>query len=159
MYFQMSGLINMEMEEKFISFYNLNHDNQTTIILNTGGGGYFHAESLVKMINEMKDVTIFVQAASSAGFFLLYYTKCKLIISKTARAMWHFGRWEISMNDKGKAYYREDECVLSHFPFHSRESKRIARTTMNKKEYTQFLKDDDVYFNTKRMREIFAGRL
>lgn len=157
-YFQMNGLIDKEMAEQFGSFYNEHQDSAVTIVMNTGGGGYFQAELIANMINELKDVTIFVQAAYSAGFFILFHVKCKIILSKTARGMWHYGNWSISMSDKGKPYYHEDECILSNMPFHSRESRSIAKKTMNAKEYAKFLKDHDVYFNTVRMKEIFGSK-
>lgn len=159
MYFQMNGEINAMLEQRFIDFYNQNQDMPIKIILNTAGGGYYYAESMANMINELTDVKILVQAAYSAGFMLLYNTKCKLEISRTCRGMWHFGRWQIEMNDKGKPYFGEDVCVISNMPSHSKETKKIAKGTMNENEYRRFIKDDYIYFTTKRMREIFADRL
>lgn len=154
-YFHMHGLINKEMVDSFTDFYNQFHDDVVTIVLNTSGGGYFQAELIASMINQLKSVTIFVQAAYSAGYFIVFYSKCKVVLSKTARGMWHYGSWAVEINDKGKPYYEEDVCILSNLSAHNRESKNIAKTTMNKKEYTKFLKDENVYFNTTRMRQIF----
>lgn len=159
LYFQMNGQINADMEQRFIEFVNQHQDSDIMVILNTSGGGYFQAESISHIINEHKSVTIFIQAAYSAGFMLLYKTTCKVIISKTCRGMWHFGTWAISMNDKSKPAYHEDECILSCMPFHAKETKAIANKCMTKEEYKKFLKDDDIYFNTKRMRQIFSDRI
>ncbi len=155
-YFQMHGSIDHEMVDRFIPFYNQFKEDDVTIVLNTGGGGYFHAELLVKMINEMPKSTLFIQSAYSAGFMILFYAKCKIKLSKTCRGMWHYGKWAVDMNDKGKPYYNEDVCVLSNMASHSRESRRIAKKTMNVKEYTRFIKDADIYFNTARMKQIFS---
>lgn len=154
-YFLMHGLIDKEMADQFTSFYNQYRDEESTIVLNTCGGGYFQAELIARMINECKNVTILVQAAYSAGFYILFYAKCKIVLSRTARGMWHYGRWAIEVNDKGKPYYHEDQCVLSNLAAHSRESRMIAKRTMNTKEYKKFMKDENVYFNTVRMKKIF----
>lgn len=154
-YFQMSGLIDKDMVERFVIFYNQYHDQEVTIVLNTAGGGYFSAELIANMVNELNNVTLFVQGAYSAGFFILVHVKCKIILSKTTIGMWHYGKWVVELSDKGKPYYNEDVCILSNMPFHSRESRAIAKKVMNTKEYARFLKDEEVYFNTVRMKQIF----
>lgn len=154
-YFQMHGLIDKEMADQFTVFYNQYREEDVTIVLNTCGGGYFQAELITRMVNEFKNVTLLVQAAYSAGFYILFYAKCKIVLSRTARGMWHYGRWAIEMNDKGKPYYGEDVCVLTNLAAHSRESRMIAKKTMNHKEYRGFMKDENVYFNTARMKQIF----
>lgn len=159
MYFQMNGEINAEMEHKLIDFANQVQDQPVIIILNTQGGGYFQAESIANIINGLKDVTIHVQAAYSAGFMILHKTKCKIKLSNTCRGMWHYGTWNVSINDKAKPAYYEDECILDCMPFHAKESRGIAKKHMNEKEFKKFLKDQNIYFTTKRMREIFADRL
>jgi hypothetical protein len=154
-YFSMDGRIDKEMFEKFVVFYNENCLKECAITLRTIGGETYVSEAIVRMLNEMKNVTLIIQAAYSAGFEIAMYSKCKKVLSKTAKGMWHYGRADISVNVKNKPYYREDECTVSNLPIERKQGVRLAKKVMTGKEFKLFKKDYDIYFDFKRMKQIF----
>jgi ATP-dependent protease ClpP protease subunit len=153
----MIGLLDNEMLVKFVDFVNSNTDEAWTIIINSGGGNFLATETITRIVNLHKETEIIVQAAFSAGFLFLIETKCKKTLSRTCRGMWHYGRWSIEYNDKHKPYYYDDECIIRNLPFHKKHSQSLAKKIMNTTEYKDFLKDRDVYFDFKRMKEIFPN--
>lgn len=155
-YFSMIGAMDTAMLERFIDFSNNNHQESWAIVLNTSGGGFWPTETMGKIINEHdKDVQVIVQGAYSSGFLLLNSIKRKIILSKTCRGMWHYGKWDLQYNDKGKPYYYDDECIIRNLPFHKRHSESLAKKVMTTKEFKHFKDDKDVYFDFKRMKQIF----
>ncbi len=154
-YFLMNGHIDKEMLQRFVDFYNATVDEDTTIILETVGGGFRVSETIIHLINSKPNTTIIVLSALSAGMMILEGTTCKKILSKSCMGMWHYGKWEIDYNDKNKPYYHQDEATISNLPFHARDTMRVAKKIMTPKELKRFKNDYDIYFNAKRMREIF----
>jgi len=154
-YFSMNGQINKELFERFIPFYNEHSLSDCVIVLSTAGGDSYISETLIHMINEMPKAMLLIHAVYSAGFEIAYKVKCKKLLSKTAKGMWHYARADISLNTKGKPYYKEDDCVILNLPIEKKQQETFAKKIMTPKEYKQFSKDDDVYFDFKRMKEIF----
>lgn len=154
-YFPMTERIDKEMLQKFISFYNENFSEPCSIILNTVGGHTIESEVIIHMINKMPDVTLVIQYVYSAGLEIAMNVKCKKILSKVARGMWHLGRVEMSINLKNKPYWTEDECIVRNLPIEKKSAFALAKKIMTAKEYAAFKKDQDVYFDFKRMKQIF----
>lgn len=155
-YFSMIGQIDQAMLERFIDFYNNNLDSEVCIIINTSGGSFFFSETIIRMINLHGNVTLIIQGAYSAGLYIACMSDCKKLLSKSCRGMWHYGRWEISYNDKNKPYYHEDECVIDNMVFHKRYTEKLAKKIMTVKEFKLFKKDHDIYFSFTRMKQIFT---
>lgn len=154
-YFPMIGSIDQAMLERFIEFANNYEQEDWKIVLNTSGGSFFQSEMIINILNNHSNASIVVQGAYSAGFVIIMETICPKILSKTCRGMWHYGKWDLSYNDKAKPYYYEDECIIRNMPFHKKHSEKIAKKIMTPKEYKAFMEDKDVYFDTKRMKQIF----
>lgn len=151
------GAMNSEMLERLIDFSNNNPSDDWVIILNTSGGGFWPTESMAKIINDHKETTIIVQGAYSSGLMLLMMVRCKIILSKGCRGMWHYGKWSVDLNDAGKPYYYDDAAIVDNLPIFKRISDKIARKIMTKSEMTRFKNKHDVYFSPKRMTEIFPN--
>lgn len=130
---------------------------QIAIQMNHGGGSFLATEAITRIVNLHKETEIIVQAAFSAGFLFLIETKCKKVLSRTCRGMWHYGKWNIEYNDKHEPYYYDDECIIRNLPFHKIHTQSVAKKVMTSTEYKNFLKDRDVYFDFKRMKEIFPN--
>lgn len=154
-YFPMIGSIDQAMLDRFTDFYNSNVDEKICIVLNTTGGGYFQAEAIIEMINKHGDASLLIQAAYSAGMIIALSANCYKTLSTSCRGMWHYGTWELTHDDKGKPAYNETECIIKNMPFHKHQSKARAKQIMTPKEYGKFLKDRDIFFEFKRMKQIF----
>jgi len=154
-YFSMDGRIDKDMVERFIIFYNDHCFSNCTIVMNTVGGDTYKSETIIHMINQMPKCTLLIMAAYSVGLEIAINVKCKKLLSKTAKGMWHYGRCDTSVNVKGKPYYHEDECLLRNLPIERKSAERIAKKIMTQKELKDFKEDKDIYFDYFRMREIF----
>lgn len=153
----MIGSIDQAMLEKLIDFYNHNEDQEICIVLNTQGGSFFYSETIIEILNRHNNTSIIIQGAYSAGMKICLDTTCKKILSKSARGMWHFGRWDINFTDQLKPYYDEDKCIIKNMPIHNKFSKAVSKKIMTATEYKEFEKGNDVYFDFKRMKQIFPN--
>lgn len=156
-YFSMWGKMDEDMLRSFVDFSNAhaNSMDKWRILLNTSGGSFFVTESIAKIISDRQNVEIVVQGAYSSGFMLLHLAKCRLLLSKGVRGMWHYGKWSIDLNDKGKPYYHDDAAIMSNLPIFRKLSEQIAKKSMTAAELKKFRADQDVYFSPQRMKQIF----
>jgi hypothetical protein len=156
-YFAMIGGIESDMMHKFIDFQNSNAAEEQTIILNTVGGDYWYAETIVKMINDRKNTTILIiQGVYSMGFFIAFRSECKKILSNTSRGMFHRSSISVQIDERNKPVYKEGKCIVKDLPLSKSISESIAALVMTDREFKKFMKGDDVYFGHRRMVKIFS---
>lgn len=154
-YFTMTGSLNDEMLHKFVAFFNEHRDEPCTIIFNSRGGFTSVAETMGLMIGQMTDVTLLIHGVYSAAFELCYKVKCKKILSKYATGMWHLGRLEGTIGIDSKFYYDEELNNERNFPLEKRLGEKMAKTVMTPVEFKKYKKREEVWFDAKRMRDIF----
>lgn len=154
-YFFLTGQIDNDLLNRFIDFYNNNRGSLITVIIKTIGGDLKNSELIIEMINQNKNNTLHIISAFSAGMLIAVKCKCKKQLSKYSMGMWHYGKWDIEIGDKGKPYYKQDACITKEFPRHKKNADLFAKEIMTTKEFKKFKKDDDVYFGFKRMKQIF----
>lgn len=154
-YFPITDSINSEMLDRFIRFYNDYKDDACTIVIHSRGGFTFVAETLVHMINQMPDCTLMIHSAYSAAFELAMQTKCKKILSKFSRGMMHMGRLETSIGVDKKPYYDEDINHTKNFHIEKRIGDVMAKKIMNAAEIKKWKLREEVWFDFKRMKQIF----
>ncbi len=154
-YFSIDTLIDKELFGRFIDFYNNYAEEECTIVINSRGGDAYVMLSLTHMINTMPNVTIIIEAVYSAAFYIAYYCEAEKILSPVAKGMWHFGTAEITLNHNNKPTYWTDKCHIQNFPIEKKMFDELAKKIMNKKEFTAYKSDRDIYFPFSRMKEIF----
>lgn len=156
-YFALIEGVNPETLDKFIRFYNDNHEVPCTIVINSRGGSGYIAETVVHMIGQMNDCTLIIHAAYSAAFEIAVEAKCKKILSKFSRGMMHLARLTVDMGVDGNPYYDEDTNHFKNFGVEKKLGDRLAKKIMTKEELIKFKKREEVWFDFKRMKEIFPS--
>jgi hypothetical protein len=154
-YFLMDGRIDKELLEKFVSFFNNHSSDECTILLHSRGGDNYISEVVVGMISKMINVTLIISSVYSSGLYIAYQSKCKKVLSATAKGMWHYGRATIDFGTNSKPYYNEDECVVRNFSIEKKADESFARKIMTKAEYILYKKNEEIYFDMTRMKQIF----
>lgn len=156
-YFVIDGRIGKDMLVDFVNFYNSNAGEDCTITLNTGGGDSYVMWALIHMINEMPKVRLLIQSVYSAGFEIAYATECEKLLSPTARGMCHQATSSVTLNQDTNVCYNEDKCIVRNLSIDRKIGNKVAKEVMTKSEYKRYKKDRDIYFDFKRMKQIFKG--
>ncbi len=154
-YFSFDTEIDKVLFSRFVDFYNEHLDSPCTIVINSIGGDAHVMFTVLRMINGMKDVTLIIEVAYSAAFYIAYHCDCKKILSPLAKGMWHFSTSQITLNHNNKPTYWTDKCHIQNFPIEKKMFDELAKKIMNKKEFTAYKSDRDIYFPFSRMKEIF----
>lgn len=154
-YFAITDSINAELLDRFIRFFNDHQEEPCTLVIQSRGGFTYVSETIVHMINQMADCTLIIHAAYSAAFEIAFQVKCKKVISKFSRGMVHMGRLEASIGVDHKPYYDEDINHTKNFSIEKRIGDNVARKIMNAAELKKWKKREEVWFDFKRMKQIF----
>lgn len=153
-YFQIEGIINNELLNKFIYFINQYETEKKTLILDSVGGKQHISRFLLNIINQNKDkFTLVLLGGYSAAFYIFYFAKCKKLLVKNAMGMIHYPyNKDISIDDRGKPVFSEDEYTLKN---NDKSQSDFVKEFMNASELRKFKQGKDVYFTFKRLKEIF----
>lgn len=155
-YFQLEGIIKEDLLNNFMNFWNTNHEDDLTVVINSGGGKSTLMSVILHIINANHDKFTLISAGCySAAFELFYFAKCKKSIIYGSIGMCHKEYLnDISINADNKPVYRTDECQIKNLDcFQDQWILKI----LNEKEKRRYKKSDDVYFTFKRMTEIFPA--
>lgn len=153
-YFHLNGIIDEELLDKFIQFSNENESEDWTIVLNSGGGKQNLSQVILDIINNGKQVTLISTGIYSSSFVIFYFAKCQKKLTVGSIGMIHLRSNSIKMQSHGKPEYTEDECVVSNWKV-TKEIDSFVEAFMTKAELKDFRRGNDVFFNFKRMKEIF----
>lgn len=153
-YFHLNGIIDEELFDKFIQFVNENENEEWTIVLNSGGGKSNLSQVILDVVNRKKHVTLVSTGIYSASFVIFYFAKCEKKMTVGSIGMIHLRSNNIRMQSHGKPEYAEDICIMSNWKASS-EIDSFVEEFMTKSELKEYRKGNDVYFNFKRMKEIF----
>ncbi len=154
-YFSFDTEIDKTLFSRFVDFYNNHAQESCTIVISSQGGDAFIMFTLVRMIGEMKDVILIIEIAYSAAFYIAYYCDCKKVLCPISKGMWHFSTSQITINHNNKPSFWSDKCAIQNFPIEKKMFDELAKKIMNKKEFTAYKSDRDIYFPFSRMKEIF----
>lgn len=157
-YFALTGSISSELLDKFIEFFNSNQSEPCTLIVNSRGGMTHIGEVIAEMISEMEDCTLFIHGAYSTAFEICYYSKCKKKLSRFATGMIHMGRMDINLSMSGTPYYDEDINNFKNFEIEKSYTEELANKILTKPELKKFHKNDELWFDHKRMVKIFSNQ-
>jgi hypothetical protein len=154
-YFHLNGIIDEELFDKFIQFINENESERWTIVLNSGGGKQNLSQVILDVINIRKEyVTLISTGIYSSSFVIFYFAKCQKKMTIGSIGMIHLRSNDIRMQSHGKPEYTEGICVMSNWKV-SREVDSFVEAFLTKSELKEYRRGNDVYFNFKRMKEIF----
>lgn len=153
-YFHLEGIINEDLLNKFIDFWNENQSEECTIIINSGGGKSSLTFFILDVINKNHDkITLVSCGCFSAAFYLFYKARCKKILTYGTTGMYHLPYIkDVNLNIHNDPVYTSDKCDIKNM---KSSDESFIKEFMKKKEIKAFNRGDDVYFTFKRLRKIF----
>lgn len=152
-YFHLNGIINEELFDKFITFYNETTEDYK-VVINSRGGKSALADIIRNMIEESPvKVTLISAGCFSSAFELFYKCSGDKIICEGTTGMYHMPYIkDVSLGINNRPSWEEDICNVSNFDISTVDFIKEFITT---KELKKFHKNEDVFFTFKRMKEIF----
>jgi len=155
-YFHIDSKIDKELLNKFLDFCNSNGEDEWTIIIYTVGGWVCMGKTILRIINLRKDkVTLILHEAYSSGFYIFYEAKCKKVMCSNGKGMIHIASAEMSVDADCNPRYSEDACIIKNWKQSKKEDDNWAKSFLTNKEFKKYKKGVEVYFTSKRMKQIF----
>ena len=157
-YYIFEAPIEFEPTRQFLDWLSAHPTGNILFSITSRGGLVTTARLLLKALNDNKDrITIHVLGGVySAAFLITYeYEGAKALTRNESKGMFHYGIQMLSTDERGQVVYKEDRVCLRNLKLAREESQTFASQFMNKAELNSFRKGDDVYFDFKRMSEIF----
>ena len=110
-----SGKVDEEMFNKFITFFNENLQNQKIIYFSSSGGSTDIAEACIDLINSNKQNTTLIayNKLYSSGFDIFFKSKCNRHILENSIGMYHQRHLDVSVNENIKPIWKEDKCKIA----------------------------------------------
>lgn len=156
-YFFLDSRIDEVLLNKFFVFANDNMDYDWTITIWSTGGMTGMAKTILYIINSRKErVTLICNEAYSAAFEIFYFSDCKKVITKECKGCVHYSASDIRLMRNGKTNDAEHACILRNWQ-EDKNSTKWVRKVLTKEENKKFNLGEDIYFTTKRMKEIFPN--
>ncbi len=153
-----SGKVDEEMFNKFITFFNENKTVGKTIYFSSSGGSTAIAQACVNLItsNDLTNITLIAYSKLySSGFDIFYKSKCKKIILKDCIGMYHQGNLEVSVNENLKPVWKEDECKLAYQKICKLKTIEFCKSlNFSNKNLKLIIKGDDVWFQNSELQEM-----
>lgn len=153
-YFHIEGTINEDLLNRFLQFCNDYENEDWTFVINSRGGKNNCTRVIIHTINERSsNCRVISMGAYSAAFDILYFTRCKKLITQRSLAMIHRGSAEMSVMSNNKPSYPEDESIVKNWK-HDYDIE-FASKILTASELKKFKKGDDIFFSFERIIEIF----
>jgi ATP-dependent protease ClpP protease subunit len=163
MILSLSGEINYLMFEDLIKSFNSLKKAELLHLYFSSEGGYIDvAEAMIDFINSNSEKILitFYGEIFSAAMYIFLKAKCKKLIVKDTRGMFHFS-WQImEISEGGKPTSLYNTFSLKEM----RRSKEIGiaflkTTLLSEKEINNIKQNKDVYFSFPRMRELVCNAI
>jgi len=157
-YYHADG-IKHETLEKLISFIHENPTGEITMFLNSSGGDSGVSKIFTKILNDNKDRVTLIASAGvlSAGFYIFYNYKGERKMFNETKGMWHLAWQTLEMNHDWTPSSYQGECSKAEWEESRVENDSMAKSIMNKKELKRYNTGGEVYFTSKRMKQIFPN--
>jgi hypothetical protein len=155
-YFIFSGCISDETVKPLLDFIGEN-EGPLRVSLNSGGGCASLAWFLSAALNENKDrLTLTANCGIySAAFEIFHRFQGPKELTFGCRGAYHLSRQEITMLSTGEPLSGEAETQLTGTALDAERELNFAADFMTGAEFDKMKRGEDVFFNFKRMREIF----
>jgi hypothetical protein len=154
-YFAIDGSLSPELLKDFYSLVNSLCDGDViNIILNSGGGKIYVGKAISDAINREPDrfTLTGMEHLYSAAFNLFFDAKCERKLLYGTIGMAHQSSKEITINNRGNAYYDGERFELKqskNYLIHS--IKRLIELGVDRKKIRKFKSTDDVFFTHMEM--------
>ncbi len=145
-----------EKTKPLIDFIN-NTPGNLVIGLNCGGGGEAMRIFIQQLFAENADRITLVALVGiySAAFDLFYKYEGEKVLTHGVAGMYHFSSLEARINANGKPEIGEAAAIFEGIKMSKAREEKTAASFMNSSELKRYKRGEDVYFNFKRMKEIF----
>ena len=153
------GKINKETVQQLFDFLNANQTENIMMSICCTGGEYALAKMMIQVLNEQPERIILVSDCMlySSGFDVFYHFKGKKILTVGVLGMTHNPSGNLTISANGEPYYEEDKA-------HKRSLKSIVEweskwlsDILTKKECKDYALNKPIYFDFKRMTQIFPN--
>lgn len=131
------------------------------VYISSNGGKTAIMQCIIDLINRYSDQFYLIgyDYLASAAFNLFITVKCEKTILPRTIGMYHLGRTEIDIDDRGRPFYLVDtyvkeRCIKYDYPM---DLEFIKKCGFTKTETTNFKKNSDVYFQYDRFLEIIES--
>lgn len=115
----------------------------------SNGGEITGADFLVHMINKLDNVAIYIDAICSCAIPLVMRLNHKKYLLDGAHGVYHAIVWNSSMSTRTMARWKYDQFKLSDMP-----DTLAPKEWLTEEENKLYMSWDDVYLNSKRLKEI-----
>lgn len=159
LYFYMLSEIEEDMLADLISVTNsMEEKDKLRIIMDCPGGIVQFSSIMTDIINEV-DHEIYITAAYSSAFDLVYNTKGKLKIYDSTKGMIHGSSYSVEIKSTPgdgnvlKSIRKNQKLSLK------KDKEMMKKLKVSKSKVKKFLRGEDVFFSSKEMRRMFKSRL
>jgi ATP-dependent protease ClpP protease subunit len=128
--------------------------------LSSGGGILSAGTYLLRILNDNQErITLqILGGAYSTAFLVAYnYQGPVSLVFNESKGMFHYGLQSLNIDERGQVVYKEDRVCLENLKLQRQHSERFVEKFMTPVEQRKFKKGEDVFFNYKRMSEIFPN--
>lgn len=156
-YFIFDKPFNEEHSRTFLDFLHVPGD--ITIGINSGGGNVATSRLCIDALNANKDRVTLVCLAGvySAAFELFYRFEGKRKLTVGCKGMYHLSYEEICIASNSKPISGEGDCMQRIRAYTYERETRFAKTFMTKPELKGLSRNEDVFFDFDRMKQIFSN--
>ena len=159
-YYIFEQRIDLESVRAFADWLGNRPEGNVLFGLSSGGGVVSATVYLLRILNENKDrITLQILGGVYSSAFLLAY-KFQGPVSLAygeSKGMFHYGLQSLNTDERAQVVYKEDRVCLENLKLTRKNSEEFAGTFMTPVELRKFKKGEDVFFNYKRMTEIFPN--
>ncbi len=142
--------------KNFLEFTDLHPDDPWDIYIQCPGGQVLFTDCIRFKINNHKPgVRLICMSAYSSAFHLFYLAEVEKILIYGAMGMIHLGSVKLDINSKQRPTTLEDAAHLRNGEFISTVDDEMSKKICTPSELELFQQDRDVYFDFKRMKQIF----
>lgn len=137
----------------------LNQEWEVTFYLNSEGWRYQFAYQILDIINKNKDrvTLIAVLQIASAAFRIFFESECKRQILWETEWLAHMARMDVKMDANKYIWWTDKWRVKEMKKQEKKEEKKLKILWMSKKNRKLFLKGNDIYMNTKKLKKFLRN--
>ena len=161
-YYIFENAVNLDNVRLFADWLENRPDGKILFSITSAGGVVTAGRLLLKILNENKDrITLHILGGVySIAFIVVYeYEGTISLTLNESKGMIHYGYQSLNTDERGVVVYKEDRICLENLKLQRKQSDLQVEEFMTLVELRKFKKGEDVYFNFKRMSEIFPKAL
>jgi hypothetical protein len=133
-------------------------EESVKVYLSTNGGYSYVADIIANVLNEYKNLKLYiVNDISSAGFILSLKVKCHIeVLDNFTTAIVHLSSNDYGLTTKGNPRYPYARWLLEKSKDYYQSEIKELEKVLTKEEMVEIKEGNDVYLDSARLKEIYA---